>query len=145
MSVGVGGITSTCISSTFSSLLGDSAIVDDCEGRRDPPPISPIVVIVEAKLPDWSLRSDLGWLGCRGHVGEQNASAASEYSVRFSIPVFSGSRTRRGWGSREEHHDFCCLAVGRTRSRNLVISTLHFRRSCTRKCDGRAEGAWLNC
>ena len=52
MSVGVGGMTSTCISSTFSSLLGSSAIVDDCEGRRDPPPMSPIVVIVEAKLPD---------------------------------------------------------------------------------------------
>ena len=51
-SVGVGGMTSTCISSAFSSLLGSSAIVDDCEGRRDPPPMSPIVVIVEAKLPD---------------------------------------------------------------------------------------------
>ena len=52
MSVGVGGTTSTCIPSTFSSLLGASAIVDDCEGRRDPPPMSPIAVIVEAKLPD---------------------------------------------------------------------------------------------
>lgn len=53
MSVGVGGTTSTCIpSSTFSSLLGVSAIVDDCEGRRDPSPMSPIAVIVEAKLPD---------------------------------------------------------------------------------------------
>lgn len=52
ISVGVGGTTSTCIPSTFSSLLGDSAIVDDCEGRRDPSPMSPIAVIVEAKLPD---------------------------------------------------------------------------------------------
>ena len=52
ISVGVGGTTSTCMSSTFSSLLGASTIVDDCEGRRDPPPISPIAVIVEAKLPD---------------------------------------------------------------------------------------------
>ena len=55
MSVGVGGTTSTCMSSTFSSLLGVSAIVDDCEGRKDPPPMSPITVIVEAKLPDCSL------------------------------------------------------------------------------------------
>lgn len=51
-SVGVGGTTSTSIPPSFSSLLGASTIVEDCEGRRDPPPISPIVVIVEAKLPD---------------------------------------------------------------------------------------------
>ena len=51
-SVGVGGTTSTCIPSTSSSLLGGSTIVDDCEGRRDPSPMSPIAEIVEAKLPD---------------------------------------------------------------------------------------------
>ena len=50
--VGVGGTTSSCIPSSFSSLLGVSAIVDDCDGRKDPPPMSPIAVIVEAKLPD---------------------------------------------------------------------------------------------
>jgi hypothetical protein len=52
ISMGVGGTTSNCIPSTFSSLLGASTIVDDCEGRRDPPSMSPIAVIVEVKLPD---------------------------------------------------------------------------------------------
>lgn len=52
MSVGVGGITSTCIPSIFSSLLGISVAAVDCEGRSDPPPMSPIALIVEAKLPD---------------------------------------------------------------------------------------------
>lgn len=51
-SVGVGGTTSTCMPSAFSSLLGASTRVDDCEGRKEPPSMSPIAEIVEAKLPD---------------------------------------------------------------------------------------------
>lgn len=80
ISVGVGGTTSTGIPSTFSSLLGVSTIVDVCEGRRDPPPMSPIAVIVEAKLPDWSLRSDLGWLGVSAAFG--NKTRAPPPSIR---------------------------------------------------------------
>lgn len=87
MSVGVGGTTSTCISWTFSSLLGVSTIVDDCEGRRDPPPMSPIVVIVEAKLPDWSLRSDLGWLGESEPWG--NKTRAPPPSIRYASASLS--------------------------------------------------------
>jgi hypothetical protein len=38
--------------STFSSLLGVSAIVDDCEGHKNTPPVPPIAAIIEAKLLD---------------------------------------------------------------------------------------------